>query len=181
MSVFIWNNSSKFRLSFLYPEIREMAQELGQRTLDELGFTIKVADGFRTYKEQDFLFSQGRENPGKIITYAKGGKSYHNFGVAFDIAFSGDDPYLVKAFDSDGIWEAVGLVGEWAGLEWGGHWTDKKKDKPHFQKTYGMPEIEMDEIVKSSGVKGLWTKFDSSRGVLAEWADGLPDPEIKGE
>jgi D-alanyl-D-alanine carboxypeptidase len=40
--------------------------------------------GRRTMEEQAMLFAQGRSRPGKIITQAKPGTSYHNYGLAFD-------------------------------------------------------------------------------------------------
>ena len=41
--------------------------------------------GRRTMEEQAALYTKGRtKQPGKIVTKAKPGQSYHNYGLAFD-------------------------------------------------------------------------------------------------
>ena len=46
----------------------------------------KIISGSRTYAEQNRLFRQGRYgNPGPVVTNARGGRSNHNFGIAWDI------------------------------------------------------------------------------------------------
>ena len=40
--------------------------------------------GRRTMEEQAGLYAKGRTKPGKIVTKAKPGQSYHNYGLAFD-------------------------------------------------------------------------------------------------
>lgn len=50
------------------------------------GIKAKIISGSRTYAEQNRLFRQGRYgNPGHIVTHARGGRSNHNFGIAWDI------------------------------------------------------------------------------------------------
>ena len=49
------------------------------------GLPIGIAQAYRTKQEQDALYAIGRTRLGKIVTYAKGGKSNHNFGVAVDL------------------------------------------------------------------------------------------------
>ena len=40
--------------------------------------------GYRSFEDQDKLFSQGRNHPGIIVTRARGGFSFHNYGLATD-------------------------------------------------------------------------------------------------
>ena len=40
--------------------------------------------GRRTMEEQAALYAKGRTKGGKIVTKAKPGQSYHNYGLAFD-------------------------------------------------------------------------------------------------
>jgi hypothetical protein len=40
--------------------------------------------GMRSMEEQAALYAKGRTQPGKIVTQAKPGTSYHNHGLAFD-------------------------------------------------------------------------------------------------
>ena len=48
------------------------------------GLDILVYCTLRDFKEQDALYEQGRTTPGSIVTYARGGQSAHNFGLALD-------------------------------------------------------------------------------------------------
>ncbi|WP_439648439.1 M15 family metallopeptidase [Aquimarina aggregata] len=51
----------------------------------ELGIRLQVTSAFRSWKEQAQLYNQGRSSPGQIVTHAKAGESYHNYGLAFDV------------------------------------------------------------------------------------------------
>lgn len=95
----------------------------------EKGINITITSGLRTFEEQERLYAQGRTAPGNIVTYLRGGESYHNTGKAFDIAIVGKDGQI--------DWESpdfnkAGRIGESLGLTWGGSWK-KFVDKPHFQ------------------------------------------------
>lgn len=72
--------------------------------------------------------------PGKKVTNAKGGQSFHNFRVAFDVV-----PLVNgKAVWSDsGLWQHIGKLGKDLGLEWAGDWRTFK-EMPHFQFTQGL-------------------------------------------
>jgi hypothetical protein len=56
--------------------------------LDSIGKDILIVSAFRSAAEQDRLYAQGRTVPGllpdKIVTWVKGGWSFHNFGCAID-------------------------------------------------------------------------------------------------
>lgn len=47
--------------------------------------TVKVICGTRTIQEQNDLYALGRTKKGSKVTNAKGGSSFHNYGIAFDI------------------------------------------------------------------------------------------------
>ncbi len=83
------------------------AQAEARRFIDiahsvNFGCAVKIICGTRTYREQAAIFAQGRTRPGKIVTKAGPGQSYHNFGVAWDVGFfdgaeyvDDDKPYRV--------------------------------------------------------------------------------------
>jgi peptidoglycan L-alanyl-D-glutamate endopeptidase CwlK len=114
----------------------------------------------RSYKEQDDLYAIGRtKDIGKPkVTNARGGQSYHNFGLAFDIVLlkdtNGDGTFDTASwetnvdFDGDGVadWREVVNIAKQHGWEWGGDW--KFTDKPHFQKAFGISVVELDRRVK---------------------------------
>ena len=101
----------------------------------------------RSFAEQNGLFAQGRTTPGIIVTNARAGDSYHNYGLAVDIVLlidtDGNGTYDKASwetnvdFDGDGHkdWLEVVAIFKRYGWEWGGDW--KFSDKPHFQKTMG--------------------------------------------
>ena len=89
-----------------------------------------------TQAEQDAIYEQGRTTPGLIVTWTR--KSKHIVCKAFDIAIKKDGKPTwdlkvnVNKNDIPDYAEA-GAIGERCDLEWGGSWTAKKKDFPHFQ------------------------------------------------
>lgn len=48
------------------------------------GLTVKITSTYRDYAEQAEIYAQGRSKPGKIVTYARPGDSWHNHRRAFD-------------------------------------------------------------------------------------------------
>jgi peptidoglycan LD-endopeptidase CwlK len=96
------------------------------------GNSYVAISGFRSHAEQDVLYAQGRTTPGKIITQAKGGQSYHNFGVAVDWALDKDSnkPGLQPSWTYDD-YKILAEEAEKLGLEAGYRW--KFQDPPHIQ------------------------------------------------
>ena len=138
------------RIELLHPSIREMVTTGVKRCMDA-GVTIRIVQGLRTWKEQDELYAQGRTKPGSIVTHAKGGESYHNYGVAFDFCLL--HPTSAKQIswdmeedaDHDKIadWMEVVSIFEGMGFKWGGKWPRPKTDTPHFEMTFGFAVREL--------------------------------------
>lgn len=107
------------------------------------GVPIVITQGLRTIAEQDGLYAQGRTKPGQIVTNARGGYSYHNFGVAIDFALllpNGGVSWDTKRDgDGDGIadWDEVVTQAKRIGWDWGGDWRSFT-DLPHFEMTFGL-------------------------------------------
>ena len=122
-------------LSKLDAEVRDLALALLTECAEQ-GIRLIVTGTLRTFSEQDETYAQGRTKPGLIVTNARGGWSWHNWGRAFDVAIADfpGDPTPDDVYD--GPWAKVGAIGEKLGLEWGGRW--KHPDLPHFQHTRGM-------------------------------------------
>lgn len=99
----------------------------------------------RTMAQQNDLYAQGRTRPGRVVTWAKGGESWHNYGLAVDICLV-DEVGKMASFDTkadfDGDakadWLEVVALFKKRGWEWGGDWPIEKRDMPHFQKTFGL-------------------------------------------
>jgi peptidoglycan L-alanyl-D-glutamate endopeptidase CwlK len=115
----------------------------------------RFTHALRTIKEQDALFAQGRTTPGKKVTNAKGGQSFHNYGLAWDFCLIVDGKEvswdMSKDFDGDKTadWMEVVRIAKKYGWEWGGDWA-KFKDAPHFQKTFGKTTAQLKSLIKGS-------------------------------
>lgn len=116
----------------LTPLVRRQA-ELVIKQMAEQGFNVTIFQGFRSFEEQDALYAQGRTKPGAIVTNARGGYSFHNYGVAVDVVFVVNGK---PSWDNSHPWGRLGRIGKLHGFEWGGDWTDFP-DRPHLQLTLG--------------------------------------------
>jgi len=121
----------------LHPVVAKKKDEL-IRAVAKKGITIVITDAFRSAEHQDKLYSKGRKSEGQIVTNAKGGESYHNYGLAIDFAIktkSGDIIWDMK-YDGNGNgkadWLEVVEAAKKLGFEWGGDWPDFP-DYPHLQ------------------------------------------------
>lgn len=88
------------------------------------GITVKITGGTRSYKEQDKLYNQKPR-----VTKAKGGYSWHNFGLAADFGLFIGKTYLT---DTDSYKKIGKFAREIPKLEWGGDWKSFV-DYPHIQ------------------------------------------------
>jgi len=115
------------KLEDLHPIVAERARRLIALAETE-GIEILVTSTLRTFEEQAELFAIGRTKPGKKVTNARPGESWHNFGLAFDVV-----PLVNgKAIWDSPFWGRIGALGKQAGLLWGGDFKSFK-DKPHFE------------------------------------------------
>jgi len=130
------------RIKLLHPRVRDEAFDIYDEICAALLGRAKCRFSYtlRTFAEQESIYAQGRIKPGKIVTNAKPGLSYHNYGLAIDIVLIVDSKAswdIVKDFDGDGKsdWQEVVKIFKQFGWEAGIDW--KFSDAPHFQKTLG--------------------------------------------
>ncbi|MDR1275814.1 MAG: M15 family metallopeptidase [Candidatus Accumulibacter sp.] len=120
----------------LAPAVRAMAEAF-IAVCKAQGIDLVITSTYRDAEKQDALYALGRTKPGKVVTNAKGGQSFHNWRVAFDaVPLRGGKPVWNTRGDDGKLWEKIGAIGEAVGLEWGGRWK-KFPDYPHFQCTNG--------------------------------------------
>ena len=127
-----------------------IAMEFVERC-NTMGWRVLVHQGRRTWAEQAALYAQGRTAPGPIVTNAKAGQGYHNYGLAIDfVAMDKAGQPMWKLTP----WEMLGEVGEKLGLEWGGRW--KKPDEPHLQLSLA-PIAVLKSIAPKGFIPATWT------------------------
>jgi len=165
-------SKSSTRLIGLHPVVLAAATVLIERCYAR-GVPILITQGLRTIAEQNGLFAQGRTQaelnaaglssvkaqPDKPkVTNAKGGTSYHNFGLAIDFALLLPDGKQVSwdlKRDGDGDkvadWTEVVQEAKALGFEWGGDFVSIK-DAPHFQITFGMTTSQLRAGAKPSEI-----------------------------
>ncbi|MFC5402567.1 M15 family metallopeptidase [Cohnella soli] len=108
----------------------------------KLGIQVVITDGFRSSQEQDALYRKGRGDGGTIVTKAKGGESYHNYGLAIDFALRTPAGKVIWDMKYDGNgngradWLEVVAIAKKLGFAWGGDWKSFK-DYPHLQMDFG--------------------------------------------
>lgn len=124
-----FDQRSEENIATLLPSAQQMAREwlkAAKEVAAEKGLDVKVICGTRSYAEQDALYKKRPR-----VTKARGGQSWHNFGLAFDFGiFSLDGKEYVE---ESPMYAVLGkLARQVEKAEWGGDWEDFK-DEPHVQ------------------------------------------------
>lgn len=164
------NETGMGRLAKVHPRLSDLIQQLAAQMSEEIG----VTQGLRSFNEQDALYAQGREDLDAVntlrtalnwaaiteaenirVTNARGGFSWHNFGLAVDVVpfasasqpdWNVRHPVWLELVDKG---EALGLT---SGISWG--------DEPHFQLQGRFPIDEPTDEVRSifatDGLQGVW-------------------------
>ncbi|MNN28766.1 Peptidoglycan L-alanyl-D-glutamate endopeptidase CwlK precursor [compost metagenome] len=123
------------KLTGVHPKVVYYVEKTVEKAYIE-GIYVLITQGLRTIAEQDALYAQGRTTPGSIVTNAKGGTSFHNYGLGVDYALLSANGSTVSWTVND-AWRRVAEIAKSFGFEWGGDWTSFK-DYPHIQMTFGL-------------------------------------------
>lgn len=145
---------SEARLELICPALAAKIRQMADMLKDE--FPFRVTQGLRSWDEQAKLYAQGRTAPGKIVTNAPPGHSYHNFGLAVDVV-----PMTELGPDwnlSHPQWQRLVAVGTSLGLTAGAGFRTFP-DYPHFQLTGSLPISPDDEVRQcflDGGMVAVW-------------------------
>lgn len=149
------------RIELLHPDLREDGRKIYKEICEALtGKAIcRFAHTLRTFAEQDALFLKKPK-----VTNAKGGQSYHNYGLAIDIVLlkdkDGNGTFETPSwqtdvdFDGDGIldWMEVVKIFNKYGWQWGLIAKNGSRyDLPHFQKTLGKSIKDLQRMYAAQG------------------------------
>ncbi|MCX8698088.1 M15 family metallopeptidase, partial [Gilliamella sp. B3000] len=133
-----WDKVTNSRIALLHPKIRQIAVNFINEVEKEFGIQLRVTTGLRTIEEQNRLYEQGRTTSGNIVTWVKGGYSYHNYGLAIDVIEMKNN----NVNWDESVLKKISPVGIRNGFSWGGDW-EKQKDYPHFEITFGYKASEL--------------------------------------
>lgn len=121
---------SERNINSLTPKAQVLARQF-MNIVTQGGRDVRIISGTRTYAEQDALYRKGRwGNTENKVTNARGGRSNHNFGIAWDIGLFDNGKYITQGSKYKQV--AALVVSELPDLEWGGDWQSFP-DYPHYQ------------------------------------------------
>ncbi|MCW3479718.1 M15 family metallopeptidase [Neisseriaceae bacterium JH1-16] len=129
------------QISDLHPDLQPLAQAFLRRCADA-GVEPLITCTWRSSKEQDELYAQGRTKPGPRVTNARAGQSAHNFTIqnrpaarAFDVVpMVGGKPQWDANHPH---WQIMGRIGTELGLNWYGRPQAPFREFPHFELAKG--------------------------------------------
>jgi peptidoglycan LD-endopeptidase CwlK len=139
----------------LNPIVKERTEQLIQQAAKK-GIVVVITDSFRSAEDQNKLYEQGRTTDGDIVTNAKGGESYHNYGLAIDFALETPTGDVVwdREYDRNGNgkadWAEVVQMSKALGFEWGGDWKGFK-DYPHLEINFGLNIADLQNGERPAG------------------------------
>ncbi|MGP4039980.1 M15 family metallopeptidase [Gracilibacillus sp. D59] len=140
----------------LHPIVEDNKEDLIKQA-NQLGISIVITDSFRSAAEQNAIYQKGRETEGTIVTYAKAGESYHNYGLAIDFALQTNEGNVIWDLEYDGNqngesdWMEVVEIAKNLDFSWGGDFT-RFKDYPHLQMDFGLSIRELKWGKRPEGV-----------------------------
>lgn len=102
---------------------------------EQYGYELVLLEGYRSPNRQNMLAG----NPN--TTRAKGYQSYHQFGLAADVAFKRNGKVVISERDPWAMqgYQLYGQVAESVGLTWGGRW---KSIQDYGHTEYRMPGLK---------------------------------------
>lgn len=141
-------------MSRLISALESTTREMVERSLMEIkaqGLDILITCTYRSWDEQAAEYAKGRTAPGRIVTNARPGQSWHQWGRALDFVPWRNGKTLVwgsrgngldqdptdDATDDLELWQRCAACFKMHGLEWAGDWVSFQ-ELPHVQFTGGL-------------------------------------------
>jgi peptidoglycan L-alanyl-D-glutamate endopeptidase CwlK len=162
---------SESRINSIHESVQPLARALIEAAARE-GISLVVNSGFRSIAEQDRLYAKGRTTKGGIVTGVKGGGSWHNFGLAFDVAMVSPGPKPPKGTRSwppgKEEWRIIGGIGESLGMKWGGSFSNLW-DPGHFEYHPGITKKQALEENKRPAIPNVPLPIGDVAAPTPEW------------
>ena len=122
------------------------------------GFDVRVVEGFRTFKEQQQRFEQGRTASGAVVTDFEAGHSWHNYGLAVDFALNDEDGDPVWPEASSPFWQRLGDIALAHGTIWGGAFGYPAHVEFHPGFASGEARLFIEDF-ESYGLESVWARL----------------------
>lgn len=142
------------RILLLHPKAIPVFQSFLKAVEVGLNITPRISSGLRTFEEQTKLYNQGRTTPGKIVTNSKAGQSYHNYGLAIDLAIVKEDGSIDWNYNMSKIAD----IAKTHGITWGGNFQSIK-DYPHFEISFGHSVKELLDLWYKKQIKNGYVQI----------------------
>lgn len=121
-------------LKDLHPKVAAMCSAFVNACKSQ-GIDVLITSTLRDNESQNALYAQGRTVKGSIVTNAKAGQSFHNYGLAFDFCPIVNGKCQWNDLD---LFKRCGVIAESVGLEWAGRWAGKFRESAHCQYAGGL-------------------------------------------
>lgn len=123
-----WDKKTDEEIKKLHPVFQPIVLAFVNELYDKYGITYRIYEGLRTFEEQQYEYDKGRTTSGSIVTNAKPGESFHQYGLGFD---------GVEIKNGEALWNSPNIgtivaVGKKYGMIWGGDFKGLK-DTPHWE------------------------------------------------
>lgn len=162
----------------LFPPFLQRVLRVYARMEAEVGWPLRATEGCRSFARSDALVAA------KEVVAAPAGLCFHNYGIAIDSCFLGEDPYLSSMKKTDpkkwgSIWNSFGGLCVQERLIWGGNWKHRT-DFPHCELPLGGVSIhEIFALYKTGKMLAVWGKLDTMLQVTPTWpTSGVFNPEL---
>lgn len=146
-------------IATIHPKLRASARAV----YDEVrasGIRMRYTSGFRSIADQTKIYNQGRTTPGPIVTKAKPGTSWHNYGMALDFVLLSEDgkkliwdvAYDGPDADQTSDWMKIVQIFKKHSWAWGGDFKTIV-DRPHVQYTFNLTIKQAQAMYKAKTLK----------------------------
>lgn len=157
-------------LNLLYPPFRDLVEH-GLKLARLTGLQVHVFESYRTFDRQEDLYAQGRTTEGRVVTRARPGESWHNYGLAVDLVFDGSAASGIQwSWDGDhvgdraGDYARLGAIMTSTGINWLGAAGSSFFETPHFEKNWGLSLPIARELHRVGGLPAVWIELDKYLG-----------------
>lgn len=127
--------------NLLYPKFWAKLRA-GLVAAQSAGHKVTMFEGWRSHIRQASLYDKSY---GMAVTHANGWESWHQYGLAADLAFNDGD------WNWKGDFEALKPYFEAQGLRWGG-----AQDSGHWEWPCAISHSEAFKLSQAAGVQAVW-------------------------